>query len=157
MQTFMPYPSYYESLKCLDPSRLGNQVYREVITLLRGGWPNHPASVMWRGHFHDLAIYGLNGLAVLSERGQEYPDTMDELLKYVFEHPNTGPPKWMGREDFHASHRSNLLRKDPKWYGQFGWEEPPNLPYVWPIVVDPKPTKTKLLSKGRKSAQNPNK
>lgn len=35
--------------------------------------------------------------------------------------------------DFHASHRSNLLRKDPVWYSQFNWTEPNNLPYVWPI------------------------
>jgi hypothetical protein len=33
-----------------------------------------------------------------------------------------------------ASHRSNLLRKDPKWYGQFGWTEPDDLPYFWPVT-----------------------
>jgi hypothetical protein len=41
-------------------------------------------------------------------------------------------PHWLGREDFHASHRSNLIRKDPIWYGQFGWTEPNNIEYIWP-------------------------
>jgi len=29
-------------------------------------------------------------------------------------------PTWIS-EKFCASHRSNLLRKNPEWYGQFGW------------------------------------
>jgi len=41
-------------------------------------------------------------------------------------------PPWIGQENFHASHRSNLLRKKPDHYGQFGWDEPRDLPYVWP-------------------------
>ena len=47
--------------------------------------------------------------------------------------PNIAPisPSWLGNPDFHASHRSNLLRKDPEHYAQFGWTESDNLPYVW--------------------------
>ena len=41
------------------------------------------------------------------------------------------PPYWLGNSDFHASHRSNLLRKDPEHYSQFGWTESDDLPYVW--------------------------
>jgi hypothetical protein len=26
-----------------------------------------------------------------------------------------------------------LLRKSPEWYGQFGWSENPETPYVWPV------------------------
>jgi geranylgeranyl diphosphate synthase type I len=40
--------------------------------------------------------------------------------------------KWLGDKKFHASHRSNLLRKDSKYYSQFKWSEPNNLEYVWP-------------------------
>ena len=47
---------------------------------------------------------------------------------------DTGMPSWLGDLDFHASHRSNLLRKDPEWYGQFGWNDPHDLPYVWPVT-----------------------
>jgi hypothetical protein len=42
-------------------------------------------------------------------------------------------PWWLGKEEFHASHRSNLLRKDRKWYSLFKWKEEDNIPYVWPI------------------------
>lgn len=58
MQTFLPYADFDESARALDPKRLGNQVYRECLTLIRGGWPNHPASRMWRGYECALACYG---------------------------------------------------------------------------------------------------
>ena len=44
-------------------------------------------------------------------------------------------PSWLGRGDFHASHRAALLAKDPDWYGQLGWSEPPVVAYVWPTAV----------------------
>jgi hypothetical protein len=42
-------------------------------------------------------------------------------------------PPWFGRDEFHAAHRANLLRKDPEYYGQFGWTESPDMEYVWPV------------------------
>lgn len=65
-----------------------------------------------------------------------YKDTCFEkisaLLHYIpFGHHYL--PPWLGDPAFHASHRSNLLRKDPVHYGQFGWTEGPDLPYVWPV------------------------
>jgi hypothetical protein len=39
-------------------------------------------------------------------------------------------PEWFGHNKFHAAHRSNLLRKDPVYYGQFGWREKQDLPYL---------------------------
>lgn len=42
-------------------------------------------------------------------------------------------PHWFGSEEFHASHRSNLLRKDPDHYSQFEWTEGPDIEYVWPV------------------------
>jgi len=47
-------------------------------------------------------------------------------------------PAWLGTDTFHASHRSNLLRKDPDYYGQWGWTEPSDLPYIWPQGHDHK-------------------
>jgi hypothetical protein len=132
MQTFVPLPSYLESMRCLDKSRLGNQVWREGITLIRGHWPHHPASKIWKGHEYHLGLYLLAGCQVLAERGKEYPELRLKIETEMKRFPDTGAPPWLGNEQFHASHRSNLLRKDPKWYGQFGWTEPPDLPYVWP-------------------------
>jgi hypothetical protein len=42
-------------------------------------------------------------------------------------------PSWLGDPQFHAAHRSNLLRKDPEYYGKFGWTEPDDLEYPWPL------------------------
>jgi hypothetical protein len=122
-------------MRVLDKSRLGNQVWREGVTLIRGGWSNHPASKMWRGHEYHLGLYLLAGVDVLAERGKDYPDTRAKIEAEMIKHQDTGKPWWIGFEQFHASHRSNLLRKNPVWYGQFGWTEPDNLPYYWPQPV----------------------
>jgi hypothetical protein len=45
---------------------------------------------------------------------------------------NNPYPPWVGNSTFHASHRSNLLRKDYAYYSKFGWREPVDLPYYWP-------------------------
>ena len=42
-------------------------------------------------------------------------------------------PSWLGEEDFHRSHRSSLLRKDPGFYGSKFPDVPDDLPYVWPV------------------------
>lgn len=154
MQTFLPLPNYLESMRCLDKSRLGNQVWREGITLIRGGWPNHPASKMWRGHEYHLGLYLLAGCDVLKERGKEYPELRQRIFNEMSRFADTGAPTWLGDEKFHASHRSNLLRKVhlakelanqtkkerdinvanymERWYSQFNWTEPDDLPYIWP-------------------------
>jgi len=133
MQTFLVYPDYLKSMRCLDPKRLGNQTYYEGLTLLRGGWKNHPASKMWRGHEYHLGLYLLAGFQALSERGKEYPESLHKVETELFKFKDTGAPLWLGNEEFHKSHRSNLLRKNPVWYGQFGWTESNDLPYYWPV------------------------
>jgi len=140
MQTFLPYPDFSESMRVLDPSRLGNQVYREGMTLLRGGWPNHPASKMWRGYEVALAEYLYKGVIQLKVRGRDYTlrPWFGEILAYRDE-PLVLPP-WLGDEAIHSSHRAALLYKDPEWYGRFGWTEEPvgphpitgKLQYIWP-------------------------
>ena len=142
----------------LDPSRLGNQVYREGMTLIRGGWPYHPASKMWRGYEPALAMYLLHCVKELLLRGYDYRTRpwCIELLNYLPLTPadfNTAwherraigrrvvLPPWLGDEAIHSSHRGVLLWKDPDWYSQFGWDEAPRPPrpdgkmdYVWPDV-----------------------
>ena len=135
MQTFLPYPSFSESMRVLDASRLGNQVYREGMTLLRGGWSNHPASKMWRGYEKALANYLWHGYIELMRRGKDYTGRPWQIeLEKASRGFDIEYPPWLGDPDFHASHRSNLLRKDPVWYGQWGWTEPADLEYVWPEV-----------------------
>ena len=136
MNTFLPHADYYKSMQCLDKSRLGNQVWREGVTLIRGSWPNHPASKMWRGHFYHLGLYLLEGIKVLTERGKYYAEIEAKIRAEMLKHQdNQTPPSWVGDERFHSSHRANLLRKDPVWYGQFGWTESPDMEYFWPTKV----------------------
>lgn len=140
MQTFLPLPDYLQSMRCLDKSRLGNQVWREGMTLIRGGWPNHPASKMWQGYQYHLGLYLLAGLKALSERGKEYPHIRENILIEMSKHKDTGAPPWFGNDKLHASHRRALLYKNQEWYSQFGWAESPDVPnekgklnYVWPV------------------------
>ena len=40
-------------------------------------------------------------------------------------------PQWLGNATLHASHRSNLLRKDTDFYSKFKWQESDCMPYYW--------------------------
>jgi hypothetical protein len=135
MQTFLPYNDFTKSAKVLDRQRLGKQRV-EVLQLLKAlngetkGWVNHPAAKMWRGYENCLVVYGLSICTEWIERG--YKDTcFAKILAYRDYKTAMVVPPWLGREDFHESHRSNLLRKDPDHYYKFGWTEPTNLEYVW--------------------------
>lgn len=147
MQTFMPYPNYIDTARCLDYRRLGKQRVecKQILQALGvpvGGpvlakpssWRSHPATRMWQGHELSLCFYGV---AICQEwRSRGYKDTLlDQFLAAAdaVREFDAGAPEWLGGDDFHASHRSNLLRKLPQHYSQFGWTEPDNLPYVWPI------------------------
>jgi hypothetical protein len=138
MQTFLPYADFAKSMSALDPSRLGNQVYREGMTLLRGGWPNHPASKMWRGYESALARYLWAGVQELKARGRDYSGRpwYEELEAAPKDGPN---PPWLGDERIHASHRGVLTHKNPEWYSQL-WDDAPRQPladgkmnYHWPV------------------------
>ena len=135
MQTFLPSPRFAESARCLDSARLGKQRVeaKQILLALRDpsyGWQNHPAVKMWRGYAPALAWYGATVCKEWRQRG--YADSLLEFFE-LSDMPGEAEVPWLGTEAFHASHRSNLLRKDPIWYGQFGWTELPDLPYVWPV------------------------
>ena len=138
MQTFLPVADFAESARILDDSRLGKQrveMYQIIRTLdgVTQGWRNHPAVRMWRGYEPMLLVYGLAMCDEWDRRGNA--DTVREKLR-VHLRDSAAPllaPPWLGDEALHASHRSNLLRKDPEFYRRYGWTEPPDLPYVWPV------------------------
>lgn len=145
MQTFLPYPSFYQSAHALDLSRLGKQVI-EAGQITRAlfdpdyGWQHHPAVLMWRGSEPRLLAYARAcGREWQDRRGQmhgAWPNLLDWLTErgiggLTYDHP----PFWLGDERLHASHRSNLLRKDPEHYGSFDWTEPDDLPYWWPVTA----------------------
>jgi hypothetical protein len=148
MQTFLPYPSFRESARCLDYRRLGKQRVECKQLLLaigvpvgdhrpkRSSWVSHPAARMWRRFPLALAEYAMVVCREWRVRG--YRDTLLPQFEAAWEWCawggiNGASPNWIGYDAFHASHRSNLLRKNREWYGQFGWLEPADLEYVWPV------------------------
>lgn len=138
MQTFLPYESFHESAKILDYRRLGKQRLecKQIYLALTGhsrGWKNHPATLMWKDHESTLLGYAIIITKEWIHRG--YKDTMlpwfEEQHRQYISSPSDYP-NWLGCPEFHASHRSNLLRKAPRYYRQFWPNEPDNLEYVWP-------------------------
>jgi Pyrimidine dimer DNA glycosylase len=148
MQTFLPYPEFERSARALDTRRLGKQRV-ECIQVVRGltvegyGWRHHPAVKMWRGHEEALGRYGLTCCRVWVELG--FGDTcaatiVEDLaragvagIRSEAELAGAGLlPRWLGDEDFHRSHRSALVRKDPDFYRERFPDVPDDLPYVWP-------------------------
>lgn len=140
MNTFLPYPSFVESARCLDYRRLGKQRVeaKQILEAIEkgpgAGWYNHPCTQQWIGHTRWLLSYAKDICQEWINRGYK-----DNLLQWFrdFDYmsmPDTDImlPSWLGNEKFHASHRSNLLRKDPEFYGKYGWIEPNDLPYYWP-------------------------
>lgn len=133
MQTFLPLASFTQSLGCLDIKRLGKQRIEakqifDALVLGSGPWYYHPATKMWKGFEGSLAMY--HNLAIQLWIAKGYKNTM-KFIDYT--DLNTDRPAWFGGSKFHASHRSNLLRKNPFHYGKFCWKEPDDLPYIWPI------------------------
>jgi hypothetical protein len=146
MQTFLPMPSFKISASVLDNKRLGKQrVECKQILLCLGvsvgehrptkGWKNHPAVKMWSGFEAALCAYSI---AVCREwRARGFNDSLlpqfiavwRELTKTEVTVPR---PAWLGLKVLHASHRSNLLKKEPSYYKKYDWAEPDNLPYFWP-------------------------
>lgn len=145
MQTFLPYHRFTDSAHVLDSKRLGKQRVetKQILNALLGmskGWTNHPATKMWRGHEVALCHYGTVMTEHWIERG--YNDSMlpwfhgmtEWLLDKGFPQDD---PWWIGDPAFHRAHQSNLLRKDPDFYGDMFISVPDDLPYVWPTVLTP--------------------
>lgn len=135
MQVFLPYPDFAETAKVLDDKRLGNQCYRECVTLYRGGWPNHPASKIWANHKRALAKYSLALVLEMEKRKKWKPEVIFRWTKFwedaIMRESDTGMPSVVGNLMFHASHRAALLAKNPDWYSRFGWKETPKIDYIW--------------------------
>jgi hypothetical protein len=143
VQTFLPYASFAETARVLDPRRLGKQRV-ETLQILRAitiptyGWQHHPAVAMWRGHVAALAAYGVEVSREWIRRG--HPDTCEAQIAEFADGREQEElaaagllPGWLGDEAFHRAHRSSLLRKDPAWYGPVFGDVPDDLPYVWPV------------------------
>lgn len=147
MQTFLPYPSFPLSAHVLDARRLGKQRVEgvQILRALAGhgknsSWQFHPAVGMWRRHERSLMRYVHAVMVEWVRRGytQNIASPQTPEGKEMYQLPDSWynrpivHPVWLGHERFHAAHRAALLHKDPDWYAQFAWTEPPVLDYWWP-------------------------
>jgi hypothetical protein len=149
VQTFLPYPDFERSARALDRRRLGKQRV-ECLQVFRGltvptyGWRHHPAVLMWRGHEEALGRYALTCCEVWTELG--FGDTVAATLRAELTAAGVDRvrsqeelaeaaalPRWLGDPEFHRSHQSSLLRKDPAHYGALFPGVPDDLEYVWPV------------------------
>lgn len=142
MTTFLPYESYWESSLVLDSKRLGKQ-RAECLYLLKlmlvdtDKEPKGATKLCVRMWSNNIVSLGLYTLVMCKEwKARNYVDNVADQVRLLIPGIDLGwiaeTPKWLGNPDFHASHRSNLLRKDPVHYRKYEWTEPNNLPYVWP-------------------------
>lgn len=140
VNTFLPSPIFAESARMLDYRRLGKQRVEcmQILNVLEKlkswdgvekiGWRNHPATRMWLGHEPALKQYTNIMIQEWIDRGYN-----NNMAFYQYDPKHINYPIWLNDDRFHASHRSNLLRKDPDYYGRFNWSESPDLEYVWPV------------------------
>jgi len=150
VQTFLPYPGFADTAAVLDDRRLGKQRV-EGIQIVRAiivpgyGWANHPAPLMWASHLEALEAY--IGAVCDEWRSRGFEDTCRATVRNDLAGAGLlGPvrtqaeladagllPPWLGDDDFHRSHRSALLRKDPTHYRPRFPDDPDDLPYIWPV------------------------
>jgi hypothetical protein len=153
IQTFLPYADFDRTAAVLDTRRLGKQrveVLQVMQVLVRHrwspgsgviepfvprGWLNHPVVLMWRGYEASLTRYQDAVCAEWSRRG--FADTCRLKTRGLLAtapgaSDGTRPP-WLGDRGLHRAHQSNLVRKDPDYYGPRFPGVPPDLPYIWPV------------------------
>ena len=162
MQTFLPDPDFHRCAALLDDKRLGKQRVEtlqimQVLVRLRWentigqiepyeprGWRNHPAVLMWKGYELALLSYQQHICEEWTARG--YRDTCLAKTRGLVQHwrgdraSESAQPPWLGDVQLHRSHQSNLIRKDPDFYGPLFPGVSGDEPYVWPVshpVVEP--------------------
>jgi hypothetical protein len=132
----LPYRDFVPSVETLDDKRLGKQRV-EAFQILRAltdstyGWQHHPAVNMWRGYEEALALYGLAACLTWVQRGNR-DNMLTRFFPYVGVPGTFSYPEWLGDDEFHRSHQSNLVRKDAQHYGPQFPDVPDDLPYYWP-------------------------
>jgi hypothetical protein len=142
MQVFLPYPDFKQSAESLDMKRLGKQRV-ECLQLLNSikkinnnepikGWKNHPCRKLWHNYSNALVVYGQVICTEWKRRG--YKDTCFEKISshYDYSKPYI-EPSFIGNDDFHRSHRSMLIQKQPEFYRSKFTGTPENLEYIWPL------------------------
>ena len=135
MQTFLPSRNFVTVAKILDSKRLNKQILEgyQILNVLSGmsptgGWRNHPAVKMWRGHEMILHTYISIMIAEAKQRGiktDKNEENICNLFNKVGESWGTTLPDWFSDDKkimrIVTTHKANLFDKDPMYYAQFGY------------------------------------
>lgn len=142
MQTFLPHIGWNKSLQSLDDLRLSKQRVeaKQILMILAGesaGYQHHPAVAMWAGFERSLCMYGFAACyqwhIVRKYKCDMYPWFAARGRQQKDDGWSLTLPLWLQDSWFMRSHRSNLIRKDPKHYGKLWPNTPENMPYLWPV------------------------
>ena len=117
--------------KQYDPNDIA--AYFKDKGLRRPGWISHVCTLMWEDHLEALKLYMNCAIKEWCTRknkdGRPTKNTMK--LVHVDTSKITRLPPFIGDDEFHAVHRSNLIYKDAEYYGQALWTEEPCTGYIW--------------------------
>ena len=133
MQTFLPFKSFKTTAEILDSRRLNKQILEayQILKVLSnmsptGGWRNHPAVKMWRGHEHSLYQYAMTMVAEANSRGiktDKNVENIETLRAVAGKEWGFNKPEWFGNDAIMlkvtTTHRANLYKKDPEYYACF--------------------------------------
>ena len=146
MQTFIVYNtkskklediriSFRKTARILDMKRLGKQRVEamQILDILvrnkQVTWKNHPAVKQWKGSEFYLFFYIEAICNEWTKRG--YKDSCLKKSFNIIKKKKLGKiiPKFLFSRKFIKSHRSNLIRKDSKFYSKYFGNLRSDLPY----------------------------
>ena len=147
MQTFLPYTNFIKVARTLDPKRLGKQRVeaKQILDILEGRnpdsrWRHHVAVRMWKGYEQALRSYYNTMIIVWEHKGNKNNMPILPVNNVVY-------PPWLYDKRLPLSHRGNLLRKNPEYYGEFEWKDAdPTAPYFWPVPLKDKKKQEIMVS-----------
>ena len=135
MQTFLPSSNFATAAHMLDSKRLNKQILEgyQILNVLSGqsptgGWRNHPAVKMWRGHEITLLQYISAMIKEAKWRGiktDKNEENINNLYNKVGMYWGIQEPSWMHNKTklmrIITTHKANLFDKDPIHYINFGY------------------------------------
>lgn len=137
MITWLPFVDFKDSAWILSDSHLKEQRWdaKRIILTLEGHIPNKdwrtlPEVRMWEDYPEVLALYGFVACTEWCRRhGRCNVRSFFALRvpKHDFE-----VPEWLGDEEIHLSHQSNLIAQQPERYSRVWPEVPGHLNLVFP-------------------------
>lgn len=135
MQTFFPHFNMVESAQALDSKRLNKQILEayQILKVLSGasptgGWRNHPAVLMWKGHEYSLRTYANTMISEAKKRGIKTDTNEANIQALESGYSNvwgTDMPKWFGDHAkmmrITTTHKARLFDKDPLFYARYAY------------------------------------